>query len=282
MLVAENVDLYYGAAKALRHVSLRAETGKVTALMGRNGVGKTPFLRAVIGEQPCPAPSPSTARRWIAWPRTTVPASALDTFGRHFSAADRQGESGDRLRRCRARRARSLLTCSICFRCWPTCSAARWRPVRRSAAAACYRPRAGHASEATGSGRAHRGHPAVDHQGHRPRHRVAAPAGTMAILLVEQYFDFVRQLADTFAVMDRGEIILTGTRDELISMRRHSLWREPRLSHHQNRRLVGEHFVGLAAEKQAAETRRPCDAITIRSQPVFAAASTIPSADTCP
>jgi len=52
MLVAANVDLHYGAAQALRDVSLIAETGKVTALMGRNGVGKTSFLRAVVGEQP--------------------------------------------------------------------------------------------------------------------------------------------------------------------------------------------------------------------------------------
>ena len=39
--------------------------------------------------------------------------------------------------------------------------------------------------------------------------------GDMAILLVEQYFDFVHELADRFAVMDRGHIILTGTREEM-------------------------------------------------------------------
>ena len=39
--------------------------------------------------------------------------------------------------------------------------------------------------------------------------------GTIAILLVEQYFDFVHGLADTFAVMDRGEIVLSGTRAEM-------------------------------------------------------------------
>ena len=44
----------------------------------------------------------------------------------------------------------------------------------------------------------------------------------MAILLVEQYFDFVKELADTFAVMDRGEIVVSGTRTELDdSVRRH-------------------------------------------------------------
>jgi urea transport system ATP-binding protein len=47
--------------------------------------------------------------------------------------------------------------------------------------------------------------------------------GTIAILLVEQYFDFVHQLADTFAVMDRGEIVLAGTRADMDSekVRRH-------------------------------------------------------------
>jgi urea transport system ATP-binding protein len=39
--------------------------------------------------------------------------------------------------------------------------------------------------------------------------------GGMAILLVEQYFDFVKELADTFAVMDRGEIVLAGDRADL-------------------------------------------------------------------
>jgi len=39
--------------------------------------------------------------------------------------------------------------------------------------------------------------------------------GTMAILLVEQYFDFAHELADDFAVMDRGEIVVSGPQSEM-------------------------------------------------------------------
>ena len=52
MLTVENIDLYYGAAQALRHVSVTAEPGKVTCVLGRNGVGKSSLLRAIVGHQP--------------------------------------------------------------------------------------------------------------------------------------------------------------------------------------------------------------------------------------
>ena len=52
MLSVEAVDLYYGASHALRRVSLDAEKGEVTCILGRNGVGKTSLLRAIFGLQP--------------------------------------------------------------------------------------------------------------------------------------------------------------------------------------------------------------------------------------
>ena len=52
MLAVHNVDLFYGAAQALRSVSLSANIGRVTCLLGRNGVGKTSLLRAICGLQP--------------------------------------------------------------------------------------------------------------------------------------------------------------------------------------------------------------------------------------
>src|ERR1700751_1894998 len=52
MLVVDRVDLHYGAAQARRAVSLTAEPGKVTCVLGRNGVGKTSLLDALAGQHP--------------------------------------------------------------------------------------------------------------------------------------------------------------------------------------------------------------------------------------
>ena len=51
MLAVKDITLYYGAAQALRGVSINAEPGKVTCVLGRNGVGKTSLLRAMVGQQ---------------------------------------------------------------------------------------------------------------------------------------------------------------------------------------------------------------------------------------
>jgi urea transport system ATP-binding protein len=52
MLDAKSLDLHYGAAQALRSVSLHAAVGEVTCVLGRNGVGKTSLLDALAGQQP--------------------------------------------------------------------------------------------------------------------------------------------------------------------------------------------------------------------------------------
>ena len=57
MLEVNNINLHYGAAQALRGVSLKAEVGKVTCVLGRNGVGKTSLLRAIVGQKPVSAGS---------------------------------------------------------------------------------------------------------------------------------------------------------------------------------------------------------------------------------
>lgn len=52
MLKVENINQYYGGSHILRDVSLTAEPGKVTVLLGRNGVGKTTLLKSLMGLVP--------------------------------------------------------------------------------------------------------------------------------------------------------------------------------------------------------------------------------------
>ncbi|MBY6091731.1 ABC transporter ATP-binding protein [Maritimibacter alkaliphilus] len=52
MLKIEGVDVSYGAAQVLRGVSLTAEAGQITCLMGRNGAGKTTLMKAIMGLLP--------------------------------------------------------------------------------------------------------------------------------------------------------------------------------------------------------------------------------------
>lgn len=52
MLRVERIDLHYGASAALRGVSVGAQAGRITCVLGRNGVGKTSLLRAIVGHHP--------------------------------------------------------------------------------------------------------------------------------------------------------------------------------------------------------------------------------------
>ena len=49
MLTIKNINQYYGGSHILRDVSLQAELGKVTVILGRNGVGKTTLLKSMMG-----------------------------------------------------------------------------------------------------------------------------------------------------------------------------------------------------------------------------------------
>ena len=89
MLEVNAIDLHYGAAQALRGVSLTAEPGKVTCVLGRNGVGKTSLLRALVGQHPVSKGAITLGRR------------------RHHQAASRTSARGAASPSCR-RAARSF------------------------------------------------------------------------------------------------------------------------------------------------------------------------------
>ena len=219
-LLAENVDLYYGAAQALRSVSLTAEPGKVTALMGRNGVGKTSFLRAIVGEQPI-------ARGTIAFNGTVLGRLAPHDRARLGIGYIPQGRDIFPLLTVKEnletgyaplkRNEREIP--SDIFSLFPVLSdmlrrrggdlSGGQQQQLAIARALVTRPKLLVLDEPTEGIQ-----PSIIKDIGRAISWLRS-RGDMAILLVEQYFDFVHELADSFYVMDRGQIVASGTRAEL-------------------------------------------------------------------
>ena len=70
MLDVDRIDLYYGAAQALRSVSLRAEIGRILCVLGRKGVGKSSLLRGIVGLHDVA----SGSIRWTGEEMTALPS----------------------------------------------------------------------------------------------------------------------------------------------------------------------------------------------------------------
>ena len=220
MLVVKDVDLHYGAAIALRGVSLTAEIGEVTCLLGRNGVGKTSLLRAVTGAYPVSRgtitwngeditglPTYERARRGIAWvpqgrdifPLLTVREN-LETGFAVLPRGQRQVTDAifdlfPILKTMLRRRGGDL-------------SGGQQQQLA-IARALVMKPRLLVLDEPTEGIQ-----PSIIKDIGRVITLLRA-SGEMAILLVEQYFDFARDLAQRIVVMDRGDIVLAGRREEL-------------------------------------------------------------------
>jgi urea transport system ATP-binding protein len=220
MLSVEQVDLHYGAAIALRRVSLTAEVGAVTCLLGRNGVGKTSLLRAVAGAHPISSgkimwegadiaslPTYERARRGISWVPQGRDVFPLLTVKENLETGFAVLPRGQRrvpdeifdlfpvLKSMLSRRGGDL-------------SGGQQQQLA-IARALVMKPRLLLLDEPT--------------EGIQPSiikdiGRVITllrERGEMAILLVEQYFDFANELAQTIVVMDRGDVVLSGRREDL-------------------------------------------------------------------
>ena len=220
MLKVDNINLYYGAAQALRGVSLAAEPGKVTCVLGRNGVGKTSLLRALVGQYPISSGSISfdgtdisglkpyeRARRGIGFvpqgreifPLLTVEEN-LKTGYAPLARADRNIPADvftlfPVLKSMLGRRGGDL-------------SGGQQQQLAIGRALVM-RPKLLLLDEPTEGIQ-----PSIIKDIGRALEYLRAK-GTMAILLVEQYFDFARDLADRYAVLDRGEVVIAGTKAEV-------------------------------------------------------------------
>jgi urea transport system ATP-binding protein len=220
VLEVSSVTLHYGAAVALRGVSISAAAGAVTCVMGRNGVGKTSLLRAIMGAHPITEggirwegadisglSTYERARRGIAWvpqgreifPLLTVKENMETGFAvlprDERRVPDEVFALFPVLKTMMRRRGGDL-------------SGGQQQQLA-IARALVTRPRLLLLDEPTEGIQ-----PSIIKDIGRVIELLRA-RGNIAILLVEQYFDFARDLAQTIAVMDRGDIVLAGARDEL-------------------------------------------------------------------
>lgn len=228
MLNVQGIDLHYGASQALRGVDLTADVGQVTCVMGRNGVGKTSLLRAIVGQQAISAGT-------VIWEGNDITKLAPHERARRGIAYVPQGREifplmsvEENLRTGFAPLPRALRHISDeIFELFPVLKDMLHRrggdlsggqqQQLAIARALVTRPRLLVLDEPTEGIQ-----PSIIKDIERVI-RLLASRGDMAVLLVEQYFEFARDLADTFCVMDRGEVVLAGTKADMVEddVRRH-------------------------------------------------------------
>jgi urea transport system ATP-binding protein len=228
MLEAADIDLYYGASHILRGAHVSAERGKVTCLLGRNGVGKTSMLRGITGHAPIRSGK-------VSWDGADISRMAPYARARRGIAYVPQGR--DIFPQLSVEE--NLMTG---FACLPRSAARVPEEVFElfPVLADMLRRRGGDLSggqqQQLAIGRALVTQPSLlvldePTEGIQPSIikdierviRLLAERGDMAILLVEQYFEFARDLADEIVVMDRGEVVVSGSIGSLAEadIRRH-------------------------------------------------------------
>ena len=219
MLTVEKLNQHYGSSQTLRDVSFTAPLGACTAVLGRNGVGKTTLLRCLMGLVPVTSGStsfdgveltglPPFARARLGlgyvpqgreiFPRLTVEENIIMALAMH---KDHDGIPDDIfqmfpvLKQMLRRRGGDL-------------SGGQQQQLA-IARALVMKPKVLILDEPTEGIQ-----PSISKDIERVIHMLSQ-RGDMAILLVEQYFEFARELADQYLILRRGEIVKRGAQSEM-------------------------------------------------------------------
>ncbi|WP_028230550.1 urea ABC transporter ATP-binding subunit UrtE [Paraburkholderia mimosarum] len=215
MLTIESLNQYYGGSHILRNVSMTVPEGELTVLLGRNGVGKTTLLRCLMGVAPTKSGS-------IAWRGDAL--AKLPTYARvaHGLAYVPQGR--DIFPRLTVEE--NLLVGAASKKRMPSGVPAHIYelfPVLREMKARRGGDLSGGQQQQLAIGRALMSDPSllildeptegiqpsiIQDIGHTLRRLVEDMQ--LTVLLVEQYYDFAKAIADRYWVMSRGEIVAGG------------------------------------------------------------------------
>ncbi len=215
MLSVSQLNQYYGGSHILRDLSFDLPPGKVTTLLGRNGVGKTTLLKTLMGLVPAATGS-------IKFGETDLTRAAPYQRVRAGIGYVPQGREifprltvEENLQMGLAIRPRGARIPESTYEMFPVLR----QMLRRRGG-----DLSGGQQQQLAIGRALVAGPKLlildePTEGIQPSIikdierviRSLAQRGEMAILLVEQYYEFARSLADQYLVMERGEIIAHGS-----------------------------------------------------------------------
>jgi urea transport system ATP-binding protein len=221
MLQVEHLNQYYGSSHTLRGVSLTVEKGQCMALLGRNGVGKTTLLKCLMGVLP-------VARGTVTWNGRDI--TRLKPHRRAAGGIAYVPQGRDIFARLTVEENLLMGMATL-----PGREAARISgevyelfPVLKEMLGRRGGDLSGGQQQQLAIARALLQRPQLiildePTEGIQPSIikdierviRLLRERGDIGILLCEQYFDFARALADKFVVLSRGEVVASGTADEM-------------------------------------------------------------------